>query len=441
MNRIARRDFLKQASATGLLTLLPQSNKQPTVEEGREWITTGPIIPELTSFDDAMQTFMQARNISGGVLAITYNSKLVLARGYTYSNDSEDIVVEPTSLFRMASLSKPVTGTAVLRLVQDGQLDLSAQLTDLITLTPPAGQTSDPGLVDITVLDLLQHLAGWDCDIAFDPMFYDHTIANALGIPLPISKTDIATYMTGQPLQHTPRTTFAYSNYGFSLLGQITEAVTGQSYESYVKQKLFQPLAIYNMTLGRSLPAYRLPNEVKYHTQYNGITVFDNSGTFVPLCYGGWKLENMDSHGAWLGTAVELARFASTFDDPVTSPILNSSSVEMMYGLPQHIDPGDYTPGDWYYGCGWSVRDWGSGVRNTWHDGSLSGTHALLVRRWDGVNYCVLFNQRDDASGLPYWEIDPLLYNAADKISLWPDHDLFDDYLLTEKVYLPVIMK
>jgi hypothetical protein len=113
----------------------------------------------------------------------------------------------------------------------------------------------------------------------------------------------------------------------------------------------------------------------------------------------------------------------------------------MMYGLPQHIDPGDYTPGDWYYGCGWSVRDWGSGVRNTWHDGSLSGTHALLVRRWDGVNYCVLFNQRDDASGLPYWEIDPLLYNTADKISTWPDHDLFDDYLLTEKVYLPVIMK
>ncbi|MCB0000161.1 MAG: beta-lactamase family protein, partial [Anaerolineales bacterium] len=436
-----RRQFLQQASAASLLALLPPRPEQESVVEGREWLTTGQEVPELVSFDNVMQSFMQARSISAGSLAITRNGKLVLARGYTYSNDSEDILVEPTSLFRIASLSKPITATAVLHLIQNNQLDLHAHLTDLITLTPPAGQTADSRLTDITVLDLLQHLGGWDRDIAFDPMFRDHQIANSLGLSLPITKHDIATYMTGQPLQHTPRTTFAYSNYGFSLLGQIIEAVTGQPYHNYVQQQIFHPLNIYRMAPGRSLPDGRLPQEAKYHTQYVGQTVFDNSGTFVPWCYGGWNLENMDSHGAWLGTAVELARFATTFDDPATSPILNQASVDTMFALPQHINPGDYTPGDWYFGCGWSVRDWGGNIRNTWHDGILDGTYALLVRRYDGLNWCVLFNQFDDPSGLPYWEIDPLIYNMADTITTWPDHDLFPDYLLQQQTYLPLVIK
>ena len=380
-NKITRREFLKLASVSSLLAVFPKrvNRLRSLAAETRDWITTGYEFPELASFDNTMRDFMQPRNISGGALAVTRNSKLVLARGYTYRDDDEDIIVEPTSLFRIASISKPITATAILRLVQDGQLDLSAKLTGLLTLTPPPGQFPDPRLTDITVLNLLQHLAGWDRNLAFDPMFYDLILSDALGVPLPIAKTDIATYMTGQLLQHAPGTTYAYSNYGYSLLGQIIEAVTGQSYQSYVKQKVFNPLDVTRMVLGRTLPAYRLPDEVKYHTQYYGITVFDESGSYVPWPYGGWNLENMDAHGGWLASAVDIVRFASTFDDPGSSPVLNSASVETMYGLPQNIDPDDYIPGDWYYGCGWAVRDWGNGVRNTWHDGSLDGTHTLMV--------------------------------------------------------------
>ena len=109
--------------------------------------------------------------------------------------------------------------------------------------------------------------------------------------------------------------------------------------------------------------------------------------------------------------------------------------------IPQSIDPGNYEPGDWYYACGWDVRDWGDDGRNTWHSGSLDGTHTLMVMRWDGVNWCVLFNQRDDPSGLSYWDIDGLLHFAADAVTGWPDHDLFGIYLLNEKTYLPIGLK
>ena len=107
---ISRRDFLKLAGASGLLAILYKqagSIARSFAAGNQTWTVTGHDVPELVSFDNTMRDFMQARNIPGGALAVTRNSKLVLARGYTYSNDSEDIIVNPTSLFRIAGISKP----------------------------------------------------------------------------------------------------------------------------------------------------------------------------------------------------------------------------------------------------------------------------------------------------------------------------------------------
>ena len=396
----------------------------------REWSATGAEWPALASFDTTMRSFMEARNIPGGALAVTRNGKLVLARGYTFSNDSEDRAVEPDSLFRIASVSKPITAVAVLRLVQDGNLDLSAKVKDLLDLAPASGRSPDPLLGSITVLHLLQHLGGWDKKrLNFLPQLHDLGIAEELGVSLPISKADIATFMTGKLLDHAPGATYAYSNYGYNLLGQVIEQVTGESYEAYVNRRVFQPLGVVRPALGRTRLEYRLMNEVRYHTRSRKQSVLEDCGPSVPACYGGWNIENMDSHGGWLASAVDLVRFASTFDDPASSPVLDPASVATMYGLPENIAPSAYTPGDHYYACGWSVRDYSNGIRNTWHSGFLHGTRTLLVRRRDGLNWCVLFNQSADASGLSYPAIDRQLHLAANAVTQWPDHDLFDDLL------------
>jgi CubicO group peptidase (beta-lactamase class C family) len=272
-------------------------------------------------------------------------------------------------------------------------------------------------------------------------MFRDAVIATAQGVSLPISQANILSYMTGQPMQHNPSTTYAYSNYGYCLLGRVIVAVTGKSYPEAVKQMVWIPLSLTRPTLGRTLPANRLPDEVKYHSQYNTATVFNSTGATVPSPYGSWNLENMDSHGGWLASVIDMARFAASFDTPATSPILNSASIATMFGLPQNIPAGSYTPGDWYYGCGWLVRDWGGANRNTWHDGSLEGSYTLLVRRGsDRTNWCVLFNQRDDASGLAYTDIDDALHAAANAVTTWPTHNLFPEYL-AKSTYLPSIVK
>lgn len=387
------------------------------------WRITGTDVPELASFDDTMRAFMQEHGISAGALAVTYEGRLIMAHGYTWDED-QSYATQPTSLFRIASLSKPVTAAAVLNLIEEGQLDLDTRITDVLTFIAPEGQSLDPRLDEVTVAHLLYHQGGWDIDaLGYDPMFHDFQIAGSLGVPLPISQADIMAYMSGVPLSYDPGTQYAYSNYGYMLLGRIIEAVSGQPYETNVKQQVLAPLGVTHMQLGRSLPEDRLPGEVAYHSDFVGPTVFDVSGTLVPWPDGGWNLENMDAHGGWVADVIDMARFSASFDQPASHPVLTQESIATMFAPP----PGTVDEG-YYYAMGWEVRSFGDGAMTTWHSGSLDGTLTLMVRRYDGVGWVVFFNEREsesDPSGDGYWEIDDLLHGAADAVRSWPDNDLF----------------
>ena len=148
----------------------------------------------------------------------------------------------------------------------------------------------------------------------------------------------------------------------------------------------------------------------------------------VPFPYGGFCLEAMDAHGGWLASAVDLARFAAALDDPAQCPVLKKESLAKMYEPPaapvSRRDDG--TLADSFYACGWSVRPVGKdGRANYWHTGSLPGTATLLVRRWDGLSWAALFNQRSEDAALPDSAIDGALHRAADAVSEWPAEDLF----------------
>ena len=80
----------------------------------RVWRETGPEVSELAVFDRTMRDFMVSRKVSAGALAITHNSRLVFARGYSWA-EADSQATQPSSLCRIASLSKPVTSAAVLR--------------------------------------------------------------------------------------------------------------------------------------------------------------------------------------------------------------------------------------------------------------------------------------------------------------------------------------
>ncbi|MDL4771692.1 MULTISPECIES: serine hydrolase domain-containing protein [Thermomonosporaceae] len=427
---VGRRDFAKLLGVGGLAVAAPSlltgcSEGAATagrVAAARTWRVAGAAGTGLGGFDTAIKKLMQARNISCGSLAVMRKGRLIHARGYTWSDDAA-LSVQPTSLFRLGSLSKAVTATAVMRLVQDGRLSLSTPVTKLVDMTPPPGMTADPRLSSITVKRLLQHLGGWDRDITPDPTYQDRLTASALGVPLPVTKAHMVKYGAGLKLNHAPGSTYAYSNYGYLLLGQIIEKVSGMTYAAYVQQKVFAPLGITRTRPGRSLKSGRAPGEVPYFSQYTGKSVFDAAGTTVPAPYGSFNVENRTAMGGWLASAVDYVRFTKIFD--LTGGVLTKGSVDQVFAKPET----GLNSGGSYYGFGWSVRDV-TGGKNTWHDGSLPGTSTIVTRRYDGVTWAVLFDQRDDPSGLAYGynEISAPLHGVANAITAWPTTDLFGKY-------------
>ncbi|MBP8261960.1 MAG: beta-lactamase family protein [Verrucomicrobia bacterium] len=372
----------------------------------RVWRATGESAgPELVALDDTMRAFMVKRKISAGALAVTYQGRLMLAKGYGWAGKEEPLV-GPESLFRIASLSKPITAVAVLHLVEAGKLRLDEKVVEVLDLAPVKGKTMDQRLPKVTILHLLQHLGGWDRAKSYDPMFRDRRFAAALRVPLPIGTADIIACMNGEPLQSEPGTTYAYSNYGYCLLGRVIEKRSGMTYEEYVRQEILAPLAIRNMRIGKSRLAERFPGEVQYEGERP---------------YGGFRVENLDAHGGWLASAVDLARFVAALDDPNHHPALSAASIERMFALPENLAGKDYQLGDSYYACGWQVRDYGNGQRNTWHTGSLPGTYTFLARWRSGIGCVVLFNQR----GKDFAAIDSVMGQATHRIQQWPAGDLF----------------
>jgi CubicO group peptidase (beta-lactamase class C family) len=369
-----------------------------------------------------MQAFMEPRRIPGAALAVTRHGHLLYARGYGLADRANCRMVWPVSMFRLASLSKPITAVAILQLAQRGWLDLEVPVIGLLELQRENGLHPvpvDKRLLRVTARHLLQHTGGWMHAGSADPIFQADRIVTELGLRPPLERQSVMEFMLRQPLDFDPGTRYAYSNVGYLFLGRVVEKVTGLPYEEYVQRHVLAPAGIRQMQLGRTVPEQRHPDEVQYYT---GV---------VPLPGSAFCLELMDAHGGWVGSAVEMARFLAALEfwrRPLLDPVFHAEMI-----APPPPPAGRTGKGrllDSYYGCGWMIRPIGTGGEiNYWHAGSLPGTYALAVRRWDGVSWVVLFNQRSEDPALPDEEIDPALHRAAESVVHWPSHDLFPHYL------------
>ena len=386
---------------------------------------SGTAVPELASFDRVLTDLMRKWAIPGGALAVVKDGRLVLARGYGYADVDAKEVVRPDALFRIASVSKPITAVAVLRLAEQGRLDLDAKAFALLPqLKPPASATNlDARLADITVRQLLSHLGGWDRDRSFDPMFRPTEIAATLGTTAPAGAEDVIRYMLGRSLDFAPGARYAYSNFGYAVLGRVIEQGSGQRYDAYVTDQILRPMGITRMRLGRSLLRDRAAGEVRYYDGNAATTSVFSDGGQVPWPYGGFHLEAMDAHGGWIASAVDLARFVTAVDGIATRPdLLGAATIQLMTERPPTVWDGSA----FHYAAGWLVRPQEG---NWWHNGSLPGTSALIVRAGNGLAWAVLFNARFMISGSTFeQEVDPAVWQAVSQVTAWPAHDLFSQY-------------
>ena len=378
--------------------------------------------PELAGLDAVLSNFMKEQGVPGASVAVSKDARLVYARGFGVADRERNEAVNAASLFRIGSVSKPITAVAILQLIERGKLAFDAKVWEVLALPEPA----DARWKQVTLLNLLQHTGGWDRRATFDPMFAAAHIAKTLNASLPIGAREIVRYMLEQPLDFDPGARHAYSNFGYCLLGRVIETVSGAPYERYVQQEVLAPLGIRRMRLGRSASAQRAPAEVAYYDgrQRYGPAAVGRVGARVPFPYGVFSMETLDASGGWIGSAPELVRFACAFDDPETCRILRPETIARMFARPAG-EPGIEVGGT-YYGCGWTM--WSEGRRDRAHSshmGMMPGTAAYLARRNDGINWAALFNTNGPA-GTPLADTirDAMLAGLA-RVSAWPASDAF----------------
>ncbi len=173
------------------------------------------------------QGFLDERGIRGATMAVARDGRLILERAYGYSDRNATRPMAPDDPMRLASLSKLFTGAAIHRLMNQGKLRPDTRVAELLDLKPPPGRTLDPRWKNVTIQHLLDHRGGWRLVDGWDPVFATDQVATKLSRKSPASARDLIDFMAGEPLQFDPGTAWAYSNFGYVLLGRVIERVSG----------------------------------------------------------------------------------------------------------------------------------------------------------------------------------------------------------------------
>jgi CubicO group peptidase (beta-lactamase class C family) len=386
---------------------------------------TGREVKELQSFDQHVREFVKKYDLPGATVAVAKDGRLVYSRGFGCADRKNQIAMQPDSLLRIASVSKPFTAAAIMRLVEEGRLKLDEPILPYLKKFGAEEEKNlDPRWKQITIAHLLRHTAGFDRNKrngGFDPMFIPQRPKP------PLDQPAIIRYMLGRPLDYDPGTKYVYSNFDYCILGRVIEILTGKGYEEAIQEMILKPAGITRMKLGKTRPTDRAEGEVVYHVRKNEPhypSVFPEEKELVEEPYGEFYLEALDAHGGWIASAADLVRFVSALDGRRSPRLLKPESIEKTESL---SDPPVYTnkSKERFYGFGWVICPQPGGSTNWFHDGLLAGTRSLLIRSHDGLAMAALFNGNPADKGDFYRELDQMLWNAANEVNKWPAGDMF----------------
>ena len=355
----------------------------------------------LDGFDKAMVKFIEKHKIPGGSLAVSYKGRLILTKGYGYADFSglEKVPVHPRNRFRLASLSKPLTATAIMSLMQEGRLSLDSKVVPLLQGNPPH-KIRDKRLEQISIQHLLEHRGGHDKQASGDPMFSSQS-------PCP---GNLSSYFR-ERLDFTPGEKYAYSNLGYCLLGRVVERISGKPYEVFIKERILQPVGANSLEIGDSKEIK--PDEVCY---------FQDPSESKQSPHGRYDMKALDSCGGWIGSSVDYLKFLTSLDGQRKPGLLKPETFKIMLTMPDAIINQKWPE---YYAKGFHVRKLFDGGLNFWHPGSLAGTLNLAVRASNGYGWVVLLNRRPPDWGRVRHEMDQELWKASGEVKETPTGDLF----------------
>jgi CubicO group peptidase (beta-lactamase class C family) len=383
---ISRRESLKQiasiAAASALPFWLPRMSSIAVADESQPVPTES----QLARMDEIANRFMTEYKVPGLSVAIARHGQFVYRKGFGLADVASGEKVTPDNLFRIASVSKPITSVAIFTLIERGRLKLSDRVfgRDAV-LGSDFGSSYSERVQKITLEQLLTHTCGGWQNEANDPMFLNLAMnSHAL----------IRWTLQNRPLQNEPGTHYAYSNFGYCILGRVIEKVSGQTYAEFVEQNVLAKCDVSDMRIAGNTLLDTAPGEVVYYGQ-NGESPYD------------MNVRRMDSHGGWIATPSDLVNFAMRVDGFSYTPnILEPATIDTMT-TPTSANPS--------YAKGWMVNP----LNNWWHTGSLPGTTSIMVRTSSGLCWAALANTRTAGMDLA---LDQMMSDMAGAVPAW--HEL-----------------
>lgn len=370
---------------------------------------------EYFAVEKSIRSFMRRWSVTGASVAVSKNGKLIYARGFGLTDTITREETEPYHKFRIASISKLVTAVAVMKLAEQGKLSLNDKVfgEDGILNDPYFSNPKDERAFDITVAHLLSHEAGWSQRWG-DQMFMPLTIADQMGVELPVDTKTIIRFALDKRLHFTPGTGRAYSNLGYAILGLVIEKITDMPYDQYCRKSVLEPLGIFDMMLAHNLHQQKAPFEVTYYEPSDVLPKPSIYGTGELLSprYGGNDIEALGAAGAWLATAPDLLRLLLAIDGFDSRPdILSPLSISLMTENYKGLAP-----------AGWKTTlDNGT----WWRTGSFPGTAGMMKRQPDGTAWVVLLNSSTWNGPEIHSYISDLMHRVVPNLKADPDYDLF----------------
>ena len=290
---LPRRQFLKLAAGaaawSGPSSALAQSSDT----------TPQPTQAERAAMSDLARAFMEKYAVPGLSFAVGHGGAIVHQDAFGFADQENKEAVTPRHLFRIASVTKTITSVTIFSLIEAGRINLTEKVfgPNAITGTDYGQPPYNPGVDQITIEHLLTHTSGGWSNTDNDPMFRNLSMNHA---------ELIQWTLRNRPLDHPPGQNYAYSNFGYCVLGRVIEKITRQPYADYARAAVLKRCGVTDMAIAGNTLAQRQRGEVKYYGQGEN-----------PY---GMNVTRMDSHGGWIATPADLVQFFMHVDGFATPP-------------------------------------------------------------------------------------------------------------------------
>ena len=301
-----------------------------------------------TDLEAAISKFMSTNHAPGISVAVVEHGAEVWSEGFGYADLENSVPATRYTLYRLASISKPLTATAAMLLSEQGKLDLDAPVQKYC----PAFPVKDS---PITTRQVLGHLGGirhYNSNSQDDPesgntKHFDNPIQAGLD------------FFKNDPLVAKPGTKFSYSTQGFTVVGCVIEGASGEKYVDFVRKNVFTPA---NMTKTQPDDQYAvIPFRTRFYSR-------DKTGAVVNADFldASYKIPG----GGWLSSADDMATFEVAM---LSDHLLKRSTRDKMW-TPQKLVDGSVTD----YALGWGTgKD--LGVPDVGHGGGQQGTSTFIM--------------------------------------------------------------